>query len=148
MVKGARPFSVYLNFRQVASGIKHMSLDMDSLREDNLWVGTALGLARLREEAVVTFGRTQGLRSDRVLAVAEGKNRHIWAGTDNGLNKITGGRVTAFKAQELSGAWVYDILPAPDGGLWLATRQGLIRARDDGLAGVRLADGQPVIPGP
>ncbi|MBX2911671.1 MAG: DUF4271 domain-containing protein [Cyclobacteriaceae bacterium] len=32
MVKGARPFSVYLNFRQVASGIKHMSLDMDSLR--------------------------------------------------------------------------------------------------------------------
>ncbi len=112
-------------------------------REDNLWVGTALGLARLREEAVVTFGRTQGLRSDRVLAVAEGKNRHIWAGTDNGLNKITGGRVTAFKAQELSGAWVYDILPAPDGGLWLATRQGLIRARDDGLAGVRLADGRP-----
>lgn len=112
-------------------------------REDNLWIGTALGLVRLREEAIVTFGRTQGLRSDRVLAVTEGKNRHVWAGTDNGLNKITGSRVAAFKAQELSGAWVYDILPAPEGGLWLATRQGLIRARDDGLAGVRLADGRP-----
>lgn len=101
--------------------------------EGNLWVGTRLGLTRLRDTMFIPFTRRQGLQSDRVLCVAEGARSGVWVGTDNGLNKIENGRAVAYKAVDLAGTWVYDVAQGKDRTIWLATRQGLIRAHDQKL---------------
>ncbi|MBP7864466.1 MAG: protein kinase [Acidobacteria bacterium] len=101
--------------------------------EGNLWVGTRLGLTRLRDTMFIPFTRRQGLQSDRVLCVAEGTRSGAWVGTDNGLNKIENGRAVAYKAVDLAGTWVYDVVQGKDRTIWLATRRGLIRAHDQKL---------------
>ena len=102
--------------------------DVQALAEDsegNLWVGSATGgLQRLRWGQVVTIAREEGLSSDVVWAVREGRGGVIWAGTDGGLDRVVEGRPQAAHAEQLRGRSVASLLEDQAGDLWVGTDGG------------------------
>ena len=99
-------------------------------RHGSLWVGTlGQGLWRVRrpgaepdatvEQATVATG----LPSNRVLALFEGREGNIWAGTFEGLSQLTPHRVTPVMTLGLIAA----VDATPDGDVWVATTEELIR---------------------
>jgi signal transduction histidine kinase/ligand-binding sensor domain-containing protein len=90
----------------------------------NLWVGTAgQGLWRVRfdsNDQVVTVEHATaltGLLADGVLALAEDREGNIWAGTTEGLNRLTPYKV----AQVTNVGLVAGVEQADAGALWIGT---------------------------
>jgi ligand-binding sensor domain-containing protein len=61
----------------------------------DVWIGTDLGLARLRDEVLTTFSRANGLPSDSVLSLGYSPGRdQVWVGTLGGPAFIVPGEDT------------------------------------------------------
>ena len=99
-----------------------------------VWAGTSAGLDRY-DPATDRFGRVAGLPSADVLAAEPDGAGGVWAGTAAGLAHVTAegavdrverpGRGAAGPpGDEVSALWL-----APDGDLWVGTRDGLARRR-------------------
>lgn len=99
-------------------------------RRQNLWIGTiGQGLWRVRSQPdarVMLVERSTsltGLLSDGIGALLEDREGNIWAGTTEGLNRLTPRRITQLTSHGL----VVAIDKTPDGNVWAGTVDELIR---------------------
>ncbi|MGD0348516.1 MAG: two-component regulator propeller domain-containing protein [Terracidiphilus sp.] len=90
-------------------------------RDGALWIGTeGGGLARYAQGQFRSWTAREGLSNDFVRSLAEDAKGNIWAGTDNGLLRLDGGRfVRVDGAGDVPTLAVHKIYLDRDGGLWV-----------------------------
>lgn len=99
-------------------------------RNGGLWIGTnAHGLVHSYEGKTSTFTHKDGLSSDQVYGLFEGREGSIWVSTSEGLDQFRDLPVTSVN-QGLSGATANSVLAARDGSIWIGTTDGLYRWKD------------------
>lgn len=118
-------------------------------RDGRLWVGTSKGLDRIDPTTgnIETIGAGTSLATESVLALAQDANGDILVGTfHDGVLRLRDGRVAESLTLDagLPSNEVRAILPARDGRLWIATKQGLA-VRD--AAGTRVYSTRDGLPG-
>lgn len=121
-----------------AVGATHLALELEDRgrgyrllldRRQNLWVGTiGQGLWRVQQRRPTGYHSERatsltGLLSDGVGALLEDKDGNIWAGTTEGLSRLTPRRVNQLTDQGL----VAGIEMTPDHNVWVATDDAVIR---------------------
>ncbi len=109
-----------------------------------LWIGTGRGVARMAENNITAFSKTDGLSSDLVTFVLESRDGAVWVGTyDAGLNKVLGDEIVPFVgAEELANIGVLTLHEDDAGVLWIGTYgDGLIRIKDGDLTAYTTANG-------
>ncbi len=91
-----------------------------------LWIATAGGLARLRNEQVETFTASDGLSSNLVLSVFEDREGSIWIGTEaGGLNLLKSKKFTTYTTKDgLPNDLVKAIYQDAQGGIWIGSNGG------------------------
>jgi len=101
------------------------------LRDGNggLWIGTtAHGIVYSYEGKTSAFTHNDGLSSDQVYALFEGREGSIWVATAEGLDQFRELPVTSLPVKQgLSSATANSVLAARDGSLWVGTSDGLYR---------------------
>jgi ligand-binding sensor domain-containing protein len=106
----------------------------------HLWVGTAEGLAELKEGRLVA-APPGGLPKGAVRALYADHRGVLWVGTDGGLTRH--GSQTYTARDGLAGDIVTAIAEDVQGDLWIGTTQGLSRRRPDGFVTYTTKDGLP-----
>ena len=113
------------------------SLLVDSKKR--LWVGTYKGLHLYQPETnqfqvfTQNDGKQNVISDNTILCLSEDKFGNIWAGTQNGLNKISGIKDGALKVkafttkQGLPSDYIHAVIPDKNGHIWVSTNKGLIR---------------------
>ncbi len=108
--------------------------------QDRLWVATDGGLSRFNEttQTFVNYDvANSGLGHQSVLSLHEDKQHFLWVGTADGLSRSErslGSSSLRFVthrpvAQPMHRTnAIHQIVPHPDGSLWLATNRGVVRA--------------------
>ena len=101
-------------------------------RNGGLWIGTtAHGIVHSYEGKTSAFAHNDGLSSDQVYALFEGREGSIWVATAEGLDQFRELPVTSLPVkQELSGASASSVLAARDGSVWVGTSDGLYRWKE------------------
>ena len=119
--------------------------DVHELAEDqsgDVWAGSETGgLHRIRWGAVSTFAADEGLSSDVVWAVREGRGGVLWVASEAGLDRVEGGHVTHAHVTELRGASPAALLEDRAGALWVGTGDELLRFDTRGVRRFGKADG-------
>jgi signal transduction histidine kinase/streptogramin lyase len=104
------------------------------LRDGNggLWIGTtAHGIVHSYEGKTSAFTHNDGLSSDQVYALFEGREGSIWVATAEGLDQFRELPVTSLPVKQgLSSATANSVLAARDGSLWVGTSDGLYRWKE------------------
>ncbi len=103
-------------------------------KEGNYWAGTfSRGLEKIRSASVVTYGRQQGLREERVLSLAPRKNGGLLIGTNGGGDfEMTGDHIVRSKVPMYdSNGFTWSILEDSKGRVW-GTDSGRILYRLNG----------------
>jgi PAS domain S-box-containing protein len=112
-----------------------------------LWIGTIGGLARLKDGQCRLLTTAQGLRHNVVSQLILGPHGRLWAAGNRGiffaaldeLNAVAEGRAATFQCiafgssegtpgLQANSGYAPNVLRAPDGRLWFATRSGLALA--------------------
>jgi diguanylate cyclase (GGDEF)-like protein len=113
-------------------------------RDGSLWIGTDVGLARLRGSRAESMGVAEGLPSAAIRSMIEDREGSLWVGTTGGLVRLTATRVLSFTRKEgLPVDAIRAIFEARNGGIWVGTEGGglcevlpghvLCRTEADGL---------------
>lgn len=99
--------------------------------EGSLWAGTeAAGLVRIRGGSISAFHSTDGLTSDRVLALFEGRDGSLWVGTEAGLDRFRNTKMTTYSVKEgLPSASAKSAILTRDGGAMVLCDGGLVRVK-------------------
>ncbi len=113
---------------------------IEALFEDSrgkLWIGTwKNGLLCYQNGEFKVYSRAQGLRSDDILSVEEGKGGGLWVGTRDGLHLKSGEIFHAFTREDgLKGKEVHALLRDKQGRLWIGTEGGLNRLTEGTISG-------------
>ena len=99
---------------------------LSAASDGSLWVGyqsDGAGVSRLASGHVTHFTVRDGLSSDQVWAIAEGRRGVHWIATDAGLSRYDGRRWSRLRFTEKP---LWPLLPRPDGSLWIGSiRDGL-----------------------
>ncbi|MEP6835542.1 MAG: ATP-binding protein [Gemmatimonas sp.] len=86
--------------------------------------------ARLVDLAVRVFGKSDGLQSPTVYAVAVDLNARLWIGTEIGPMRFDGNRwLLQNLPAEITARQTRAILQSADSSMWFATRSGVVRSR-------------------
>jgi signal transduction histidine kinase/ligand-binding sensor domain-containing protein len=98
----------------------------------NLWIGSRSGVVRLDRKGLVSYGREDGARSDRFLAVIEGRDGSIYFGNPNAtITRFDGNKFSSAETQvegNPSHIWTSrTILNDSRGDWWILTGRGLHR---------------------
>ena len=98
-------------------------------RNGGLWIGTtAHGLVHSYEGKTSIFTHKDGLSSDQVYALFEGREGSIWVATSQGLDQFRELPVTSLPVKQgLSSPTTNSVLAARDGSIWIGTTGGLYR---------------------
>jgi len=94
----------------------------DGFEDSNgaLWIATNdSGIYRLRDGSVTQYSVKDGLPSDAVTCLVPVKNGDMWACTNNGLARFSGGKIQAYMTGD-SSTNPTAACEAPDGRLWAA----------------------------
>lgn len=104
-------------------------------RDSALWFGTSDGLAKVRNGVVQRLPAAATLSGRRVFSLYEDGTGNIWAGTRNGLSRLSpDGTVEHFAAgAEGPGRSVRAIVSPRPGRLLMATEQGISEYGPDGF---------------
>jgi signal transduction histidine kinase/ligand-binding sensor domain-containing protein len=101
-------------------------------RDGGLWIGTTgRGLVHIHQGRTEMFTRTEGLSGDDITSIFEDRDRNIWVGTFNGLDRFRETPVQTYS--ERDGLWsarVVSVLAAKDGSIWMRTLDGLSRMKN------------------
>ena len=110
-----------------------------------LWMGTTLGLLRLKQGVSTEFTSAQGLPREYVLSLLQDRDGRVWVGTDKGMAWFNG-ETERFEAVALrDGAEsVFGMVEDAAGGLWLASDRGLIYRKGNQVGRIGYAHGLPV----
>jgi len=104
-------------------------------RGGDLWFGTGGGgLHRLGNDGKITRWTTEagGLPSDTILALAFDAAGVLWIGTDAGLARFDGARITPVALPGDTGAPLVYSLTRDGNALWVGTDAGVFERRHDG----------------
>jgi signal transduction histidine kinase/ligand-binding sensor domain-containing protein len=103
-------------------------------RNGGLWIGTtAHGIVYSHEGKTSAFTHNDGLSSDQVHALFEGREGSIWVATAEGLDQFRELPVTSLPVKQgLSSAAASSVLAARDGSIWVGTSDGLYRWKEAG----------------
>ncbi|MCP5050877.1 MAG: hypothetical protein GY940_27175, partial [bacterium] len=95
-------------------------------RNGTLWAGTdGGGLIGINRGQWNSYTVDTGLSGNRVRTITEDNRQQLWVGTDNGLNRITGDKITHFNMDNgLSGLPITALAAGSNGVLWIGTGSG------------------------
>ena len=98
-------------------------------RNGGLWIGTTVhGLVHSYEGKTSIFTHKDGLSSDQVYALFEGREGSIWVATSEGLDQFRELPVTSLPVKQGSSSpTTNSVLAARDGSIWIGTTGGLYR---------------------
>ena len=98
-------------------------------RNGGLWIGTtAHGLVHSYAGKTSVFTHNDGLSSDQVFTLFEGREGGIWVATSDGLDRFRELPVTSLSVKQgLSSAITTSLLASRDGSIWIGTADGLNR---------------------
>jgi signal transduction histidine kinase/DNA-binding NarL/FixJ family response regulator/streptogramin lyase len=117
---------------------------IDALFQDHsgtVWIGTAKGLARLREGKIETIGPFAGRP---VCAFAEGQDGALWLGFAGGIARLAEGSLATWTVRDgLPSGRVTALVADRNGDLWVGTDQGLGRLRRGRWETFTTRDGLP-----
>jgi len=101
-------------------------------RNGGLWIGTTShGIVHSYEGEASAFTHNDGLSSDQVYALFEGREGSIWVATAEGLDQFRELPVTSLPMkQALSSATANSVMAARDGSVWVGTSEGLYRWKE------------------
>jgi len=136
-------FSQYYEEDGLANNRVH-SLFQDS--EYAIWIGTETGVTVIREDTLITPPQVMELSHLAVLSIFEDNDGNFWFGTDgDGIWKLDReDRLTEVEIEGRSAVrTIRAIDQAPDGTLWFATREGVVRMRGDEVRHYCDHDGLP-----
>jgi signal transduction histidine kinase len=125
------------------STLLEMDRAVTALLEDrggDLWIGTNAGLHRWSHERLTTYTTREGLSSDHVADLREGRDGALWIATlDGGVTRLHGGQFTRYTvADGLPAHGTTAIYEDQDGVVWIGTLGGgLARLKDGRIAGFR-----------
>jgi PAS domain S-box-containing protein len=114
-------------------------------REGIVWFGTEAGLSKLVPGPFVLLAQESGLPPGTARALAMDRGGQVWVGTRNGAVAWEGERFRALPLPpEITDPRVYSLAAAPEGGMLVGARSGLVHYRDDGTTRVyTVRDGLP-----
>ena len=113
-------------------------------RRGGIWIGTSKeGVEYFQESGVKWFNASNGLSINFVTAIAQDRANDVWIGTEDGLNRVSGERVTRYFKRDGLGVNLVNALYVDEAGdLWIGTMGGgLTRYRDGRFATVTSAQG-------
>jgi len=113
--------------------------------DGSLWIGARSGRILLwKDGALSPVGPALGLK-EPIRALCRSADGALWAGTAGaGVVRVFGGESRAVaSANGLPDGGVVALQPAPDGGVWIATRRGLARWTHGSLSVFTRRDGLP-----
>lgn len=99
-------------------------------RDGYLWVGTAGGLARFDGVRFTTYDSSQApdMASQPIFGLMEDAQQNLWIGHSKGAAIYRNGAFQlAIPAEVTGGRRVWAFAQAPDGAVWAATENGLVR---------------------
>jgi ligand-binding sensor domain-containing protein/signal transduction histidine kinase len=104
-------------------------------RDGTLWIGTeGAGLVRYRTGVFHRFGAGEGLTNGFVRAIVEDRRANLWIGTDRGLFRLEGDRLTRLDTQAgIPSMSVHSIREDSKGRLWVGG-SGLLVLSDGATA--------------
>jgi signal transduction histidine kinase/streptogramin lyase len=109
-----------------------------------IWAGTGEGLVRYAGGRVDRWTTRNGLASDSILSLAEGRNGSIWIGTSAGVSRFENGAFTNFQAQDgLTHNGVLSVYEDREGSLWAGTKNGLNQFLDGSVTPYTAREGLP-----
>src|SRR5574343_192477 len=96
------------------------------------WTGATLALAAPLSLRFEHLGVEQGLTQETVTAILQDKQGYLWLGTQAGLNRYDGYRITAFKntpndSASLQDNYIQALYEDAQGAIWVGSRGGLDR---------------------
>jgi ligand-binding sensor domain-containing protein len=109
-----------------------------------LWIGgDGMGIECLTDGRTTRFDTGNGLRTDRTRCFAEDVSGAVWAGTEQGLYRITGELVQGyFSGQGLASDSITTLCWDAQGTLWIGTADsGLTRYREGQFATINSRQG-------
>jgi hypothetical protein len=121
----------------IARSIQHAISDGNK----GLWLATKVGLYHCSEKKTTLYQDTTRLISAYVEDVALKSNEQLWAGGLGGVSIMTKNKLikTLTPTNGLPTIYVNCIDKAPDGTMWVGTRQGIVRYYQDGSHSLRFS---------
>ncbi len=110
-------------------------LSLEASRSGVLWIGTrGGGLIRLQNGLFKSYTKDNGLTSNDVWAILETRDKSLWIGNRNGINRLTDEKLeTIALPEKLSTVSVRAFLEDRIGRIWVGTRgDGLILVEKSG----------------
>ena len=92
-------------------------------------------LVQRRNLRFAQLSSAEGLSQDSVMAIVQDHQGFIWIGTQEGLNRYDGHQIKVFErdpldSNSLSNNWIFALMVANDGRLWVATDGGGLNIYD------------------
>lgn len=114
-------------------------------REHNVYVGTVSnGLYRMNQARSALAPVARGAVHSEVFAILEDRQGNLWLGTNSGMLRLTGGRVSSFNSLNgLTDSRVLSLYEDREGSIWVGTSSGLDRFRDTKVTTITSQEGLP-----
>jgi ligand-binding sensor domain-containing protein len=111
-------------------------------RRENLWIGTANGLARWKNGTIKVYTGTDGLSNNHITNICEDKDNNLWLGTYKGISRLSGNKWAVMTTSEgLSNNNILSIMEDYEGSLWIGTLEGWNRLMDVNITSYTTREG-------
>jgi len=91
-------------------------------QEKSLWIGTNLGVTRIRTGQITRYAHYNGLSDDYVRAVLKDADGSTWVGTSAGLNHIKNDEIEQWdRSRGLASDSIYSLMQRKPDELWIGT---------------------------
>lgn len=102
-------------------------------REGSIWLGTAVGLHRIRDRTISTVTMDDGLSGNNVYSILRDRQGDVWVGTwGGGLTHMVGRRIRIFGVDDgLQAPEITAVFEDTAGRLLIGTQLGLARLSGD-----------------